>query len=209
MSCRTRRRGALAGVFVDMFSITFVCPVESVWLSFGQNPDRIGSGTGEVVSGPGGQRPRRTKRQKIPGITSSDMSANGSSCSAEKSAQRCASQISIRSMAPTTTQSRSSCAHSRRTGGTEMRPCFSGNSDEAPLKSMRRKLRLTLFVKGVVRTRSVNSLKLSGVHPKMQFSWPRVSTCLLYTSDAADDLTRVDLGVRRIIKKKKNYIHFI
>src|SRR5665254_29408 len=27
--------------------------------------------------------------------------------------------------------------------------------------------------------------------------------CLLYTSDAADDLTRVDLGGRRIIKKKK------
>ena len=26
-------------------------------------------------------------------------------------------------------------------------------------------------------------------------------TCLLYTSDAADDLTRVDLGGRRIIKK--------
>src|SRR5665254_16796 len=28
--------------------------------------------------------------------------------------------------------------------------------------------------------------------------------CLLYTSDAADDLTRVDLGGCRIIKKKKN-----
>src|SRR5665811_310403 len=28
--------------------------------------------------------------------------------------------------------------------------------------------------------------------------------CLLYTSDAADDLTRVDHGGRRIIKKKKN-----
>ena len=27
--------------------------------------------------------------------------------------------------------------------------------------------------------------------------------CLLYTSDAADDLTRVDLGGRRIIKKNK------
>src|SRR5665811_2452716 len=27
--------------------------------------------------------------------------------------------------------------------------------------------------------------------------------CLLYTSDAADDLTRVDLGGRRLIKKKK------
>src|SRR5665811_176866 len=27
-----------------------------------------------------------------------------------------------------------------------------------------------------------------------------IHTCLLYTSDAADDLTRVDLGGRRIIK---------
>ena len=30
------------------------------------------------------------------------------------------------------------------------------------------------------------------------------NTCLLYTSDAADDLLCVDLGGRRIIKKKKN-----
>src|SRR5450756_3102484 len=30
------------------------------------------------------------------------------------------------------------------------------------------------------------------------------SACLLYTSDAADDLLCVDLGGRRIIKKKKN-----
>src|SRR5665811_2555753 len=29
---------------------------------------------------------------------------------------------------------------------------------------------------------------------------PGSATCLLYTSDAADDLTRVDLGGRRIIK---------
>ena len=29
--------------------------------------------------------------------------------------------------------------------------------------------------------------------------------CLLYTSDAADDLLCVDLGGRRIIKKKKNH----
>ena len=29
-----------------------------------------------------------------------------------------------------------------------------------------------------------------------------LSDCLLYTSDAADDLDRVDLGGRRIIKKK-------
>src|SRR5665811_1653270 len=32
---------------------------------------------------------------------------------------------------------------------------------------------------------------------------PLFQHCLLYTSDAADDLTRVDLGGRRIIKKKK------
>src|SRR5680860_1891384 len=32
---------------------------------------------------------------------------------------------------------------------------------------------------------------------------PPYSSCLLYTSDAADDLLCVDLGGRRIIKKKK------
>ena len=31
----------------------------------------------------------------------------------------------------------------------------------------------------------------------------RIKNCLLYTSDAADDLLCVDLGGRRIIKKKK------
>ena len=31
---------------------------------------------------------------------------------------------------------------------------------------------------------------------------PRHQSCLLYTSDAADDLLCVDLGGRRIIKKK-------
>ena len=33
------------------------------------------------------------------------------------------------------------------------------------------------------------------------------SNCLLYTSDAADDLLCVDLGGRRIIKKKKQRTH--
>ena len=32
---------------------------------------------------------------------------------------------------------------------------------------------------------------------------PECGCCLLYTSDAADDLLCVDLGGRRIIKKKK------
>src|SRR5450756_2892229 len=34
-------------------------------------------------------------------------------------------------------------------------------------------------------------------------TWEQYGTCLLYTSDAADDLLCVDLGGRRIIKKKK------
>ena len=33
--------------------------------------------------------------------------------------------------------------------------------------------------------------------------------CLLYTSDAADDLLCVDLGGRRIIKKKNNTLLFL
>ena len=35
----------------------------------------------------------------------------------------------------------------------------------------------------------------------------RSNTCLLYTSDAADDLLCVDLGGRRIIKKQTNTTH--
>ena len=34
--------------------------------------------------------------------------------------------------------------------------------------------------------------------------WPESKGCLLYTSDAADERSSVDLGGRRIIKKKKN-----
>ena len=32
-----------------------------------------------------------------------------------------------------------------------------------------------------------------------------IKICLLYTSDAADERSSVDLGGRRIIKKKKDY----
>src|SRR5665811_516527 len=40
------------------------------------------------------------------------------------------------------------------------------------------------------------------IGPMPSIAWSR--TCLLYTSDAADDLTRVDLGGRCILQKKKN-----
>ena len=38
----------------------------------------------------------------------------------------------------------------------------------------------------------------------LRHSQKRQSTCLLYTSDAADERSSVDLGGRRIIKKKNN-----
>src|SRR5450756_3147572 len=40
-------------------------------------------------------------------------------------------------------------------------------------------------------------------YTKQGESGVNVKTCLLYTSDAADDLLCVDLGGRRVIKKKK------
>ena len=36
---------------------------------------------------------------------------------------------------------------------------------------------------------------------------PQYNHCLLYTSDAADERSSVDLGGRRIIKKKTNVAH--
>ena len=42
--------------------------------------------------------------------------------------------------------------------------------------------------------------------PDAMYSHSEIS-CLLYTSDAADDLLCVDLGGRRIIKKKTTYYH--
>src|SRR5450756_3230187 len=43
---------------------------------------------------------------------------------------------------------------------------------------------------------------VDGRPPEWSTSCPRNCPCLLYTSDAADDLLCVDLGGRRIIKKK-------
>ena len=46
------------------------------------------------------------------------------------------------------------------------------------------------------------SINLAGKLNEMGFHGD-LEICLLYTSDAADDLLCVDLGGRRIIKKKK------
>ena len=48
--------------------------------------------------------------------------------------------------------------------------------------------------KGFLRVRKDRNMQMDG-------------TCLLYTSDAADERSSVDLGGRRIIKKKKRGTH--
>eukprot|EP00657_Telonema_sp_P-1_P003553 TRINITY_DN18465_c0_g1_i2.p2 TRINITY_DN18465_c0_g1~~TRINITY_DN18465_c0_g1_i2.p2 ORF type:complete len:110 (+),score=33.44 TRINITY_DN18465_c0_g1_i2:476-805(+) len=55
---------------------------------------------------------------------------------------------------------------------------------------------------GGCRSRKVRHYNSHMVEPSDHFYSPL--PCLLYTSDAADDLLCVDLGGRRIIKKKKN-----
>ena len=46
--------------------------------------------------------------------------------------------------------------------------------------------------------------RVGGLRPeRLDEDAGRAATCLLYTSDAADERSSVDLGGRRIIKKKK------
>ena len=45
--------------------------------------------------------------------------------------------------------------------------------------------------------------KAKGVRYTYEIDFDNDGTCLLYTSDAADERSSVDLGGRRIIKKKK------
>src|SRR5450756_3216892 len=65
-------------------------------------------------------------------------------------------------------------------------------------------------VTGVVRGEMQRGLPAEALHETHQFPYELIGVvqgryydCLLYTSDAADDLLCVDLGGRRIIKKKK------
>src|SRR5680860_1838137 len=53
------------------------------------------------------------------------------------------------------------------------------------------------------RKTAVRDAPAMGPHRDLVRGW--LKACLLYTSDAADDLLCVDLGGRRIIKKKKKF----
>ena len=51
---------------------------------------------------------------------------------------------------------------------------------------------------------SVEYDKIKALYNKYQAEQVLLTDCLLYTSDAADERSSVDLGGRRIIKKKNN-----
>ena len=58
---------------------------------------------------------------------------------------------------------------------------------------------------GEVQRGWVNAFRMASIHGKLKEldGWLRNRLCLLYTSDAADERSSVDLGGRRTIKKKK------
>src|SRR5450756_3120309 len=56
---------------------------------------------------------------------------------------------------------------------------------------------------GVIRIARVSLASIIHLPVAIQCNTMQLYACLLYTSDAADDLLCVDLGGRRIIKKKK------
>ena len=61
-------------------------------------------------------------------------------------------------------------------------------------------------VDGVAALADVLDVASEGEHHVQAEQYPpgQQHACLLYTSDAADERSSVDLGGRRIIKKKKN-----
>ena len=63
------------------------------------------------------------------------------------------------------------------------------------------KRQMLIFVAGEPPA-GATSVKALNVPKRGAVFSPLASTCLLYTSDAADERSRVDLGGRRILKKK-------
>ena len=66
----------------------------------------------------------------------------------------------------------------------------------------RQTLRRQPFVQGI----ELRPYSADAGEPDPYRGAPGLRVCLLYTSDAADDLLCVDLGGRRIIKKKKERV---
>ena len=57
--------------------------------------------------------------------------------------------------------------------------------------------------RGIARQLPIEPGGLAGIRRRRKHPAAPVGACLLYTSDAADERSSVDLGGRRIIKNKK------
>ena len=62
---------------------------------------------------------------------------------------------------------------------------------------------MRMFIVAAAAALAFSAVSVQAAEP-IEGNW---KTCLLYTSDAADDLLCVDLGGRRIIKKKNTTTH--
>ena len=160
-SCRTRRVGRCR---VDrhvpsrpssvLLSVVLLC----------RGPRRAtrsataGSDTGEVMSEPRGRRSRRTNVRRSRASLLPTCPRTDPPAMPENSSQRPESQISMRSIAPTTVHSLSRWPRCAAPTGPRCVPACPGTSDEAPEKNMRLKLRAAWLVKGVLRMRSVKAL---------------------------------------------------
>ena len=67
--------------------------------------------------------------------------------------------------------------------------------------------KVTLVIGDISFFHDMNGLIMSKLHD-LDITIVCLNNCLLYTSDAADDMQCVDLGCRRIIKKKKKKNEF-
>src|SRR5450756_3170787 len=77
---------------------------------------------------------------------------------------------------------------------------FVGRADEV-IKISAHRIGTIEIENALISHPKVTECGVSGVPDELR---GEVASCLLYTSDAADDLLCVDLGGRRIIKKKNN-----
>src|SRR5680860_1897363 len=84
-----------------------------------------------------------------------------------------------------------------------MRTASSGFYNKTTVPMVSRTLLVTVARSQTMHTQARHPLKNSARLCPEKISSKHFHTCLLYTSDAADDLLCVDLGGRRIIKKKK------
>ena len=80
---------------------------------------------------------------------------------------------------------------------------IAASSELLPARTVWLTMRTVFNLTGRERQNPIRAFLIAhGLRPEMRFDAMQMP-CLLYTSDAADERSSVDLGGRRLIKKKK------